>query len=95
MTAPSVELVVDADELGWQGRDTDQFMEGPAFRERQIALLLQGTVGGGRRPLDPVALEGAHPPAERAHGRGQERLRPGAGDPAGWPGAHDGAGGQR
>jgi len=57
VTAPSVELVVDADELGWQGRDTDQFMEGPAFRERQIALLLQGTVGGGRRPLDPVALE--------------------------------------
>ncbi|MEV7929069.1 hypothetical protein [Kitasatospora sp. NPDC088779] len=56
VTASSVELVVDADELGWQSRDTDQDMEGPAFREKQIALLLQGTVGGGRRPLDPVVL---------------------------------------
>ncbi|MFC1428594.1 hypothetical protein ACEZCY_36070 [Streptacidiphilus sp. N1-12] len=56
VTAPSVELVVDADELGWQGRDTDQFMQGPAFRERQTALLLKGTLGGGRRPVDPVVL---------------------------------------
>ncbi|MEW2127951.1 hypothetical protein AB0891_30005 [Streptomyces sp. NPDC007259] len=56
VTAPSVELVVDADELGWQSRDTDQGMKGPAFRERQIALLLRGTIGGGQRPLEPVVL---------------------------------------
>ncbi|MFF2619708.1 hypothetical protein [Kitasatospora sp. NPDC058046] len=56
VTAPSVELVVDADELGWQSRDTDQDMKGPAFREKQIALLLRGTIGGGQRPLEPVVL---------------------------------------
>ncbi|MFD5083414.1 hypothetical protein ACFWOG_12345 [Kitasatospora sp. NPDC058406] len=56
VTAPSVDLVVDADELGWQSRDTDEDMEGPAFREKQIALLLRGTIGGGRRPLEPVVL---------------------------------------
>ncbi|MGW9618795.1 hypothetical protein ACWGUP_26850 [Streptomyces diastaticus] len=56
VTAPSVELVVDADELSWQSRDTDQGMGGPAFREKQIALLLRGTMGGGQRPLEPVVL---------------------------------------
>ncbi|WP_415940113.1 hypothetical protein [Streptomyces sp. 039-1] len=56
VTAPSVELVVDADELGWQSRDTDQEMEGPAFREKQIALLMRGTFGGGQRPLEPFVL---------------------------------------
>ncbi|MFE2728039.1 hypothetical protein [Kitasatospora sp. NPDC059327] len=56
VTAPAVDLVVDADELGWQSRDTDQGMKGPAFRERQIALLLRGTVGRGQRPLEPVVL---------------------------------------
>lgn len=56
VTAPSMDLVVDADELGWQSRDTDQDMKGPAFREKQIALLLRGTIGGGQRPLDPVVL---------------------------------------
>ncbi|MCX4775015.1 hypothetical protein [Streptomyces sp. NBC_01285] len=45
VTAPAVELVVDADELGWQSRDTDQDMKGPAFREKQIALLLRGKNG--------------------------------------------------
>jgi hypothetical protein len=55
-TAPPADLVVDADELGWQNRDTDLFMEGPAFRERQTALLLSGTIGGGRRPRDPGIL---------------------------------------
>ncbi|MEU9044428.1 MULTISPECIES: hypothetical protein [unclassified Kitasatospora] len=55
-TAPPVDLVLDADELGWQSRDTDLFMEGPAFRDRQIALLLSGTIGGGRRPRDPGIL---------------------------------------
>ncbi|MFH9967830.1 hypothetical protein ACH4PR_41835 [Streptomyces mirabilis] len=57
VTAPSVDLVVDADELGWQSRDTDQDMNGPAFREKQIALLMRGTFGGGQRPLEPVVLQ--------------------------------------
>ncbi|MFD3658119.1 hypothetical protein [Streptomyces sp. NPDC058620] len=56
VTAPAMELVIDADELGWQSRDTDQFLEGPAFRERQIALLLGGTMGGGQQPRDAVVL---------------------------------------
>jgi hypothetical protein len=97
VTAPSVELVVDADELGWQSRDTDRDMKGLAFREKQIALLLRGTIGGGQRPLEPVVL-----PPGRMHllsappgGRGQKRLRPRAGDPAGGPGPHHRASGQR
>ncbi|MEU3316909.1 hypothetical protein ABZ743_30070 [Streptomyces sp. NPDC006662] len=56
VTAPSVELVVDADELGRQSRDTGQGMKGPAFREKQLALLLRGTIGGGQRPVEPVVL---------------------------------------
>lgn len=65
VTAPSVELVVDADELGWQSRDTDQDMKGPTFREKQIALLVRGTIGGGQRPVEPVVL----PPGRMLAGR--------------------------
>ncbi|MEB8342566.1 hypothetical protein [Streptomyces endophyticus] len=43
-------IPVDPDLLGWLTRAADDAMEGAAFREHQVGLLLSGTMGSGKMP---------------------------------------------
>ncbi|MFH0246220.1 hypothetical protein ACGRHY_28235 [Streptomyces sp. HK10] len=42
-------IPLDPNVLGWLTRTTDAAMEGPAFREHQVGLLLSGTMGTGTK----------------------------------------------
>ncbi|MFD9224848.1 hypothetical protein ACFWDI_33725 [Streptomyces sp. NPDC060064] len=49
-------IPVDPNLLGWLTRTTDEAMEGPAFREHQVGLLLSGTMGSGTKPPASAVL---------------------------------------
>ena len=51
-------IPVDPQVLGWLTRAVDDGMEGPAFREHQVGLLLSGTMGSGLEvPQSAVLME--------------------------------------
>ncbi|MFF5556953.1 hypothetical protein [[Kitasatospora] papulosa] len=51
-------ISVDTNLLGWLTRKTDEAMEGPAFREHQVGLLLSGTMGSGTQlPTSAVLMD--------------------------------------
>ncbi|MDX2403899.1 hypothetical protein NJO91_12260 [Streptomyces microflavus] len=49
-------IPINSNVLGWLTRKTDTGMGGDPFRERQVGLLLSGTMGGGKLPQSAVLM---------------------------------------